>query len=254
MPVPVRRPISTGRSCALPVLDHVGDEALLAGLDRAFGHHHRVLVRLGGEGHLGEEAGLQLAGVLHPGQHLDLARGGVGDVAHVVDRARRNSRAPSGPTWKRTVCALLGPQRLAPPTTLKRSRRRLVSTRVASTCAGLHELPGLHRLGVDHAGARADARSDAAQVLARRCRAPPWSAARPRSRRSLSPRAPVQLLGRDQLLLRQLPRGAAGRRRRARASARAPCGRWPRRARPPADSGRGRCARARCPGPRGRPR
>ena len=70
------------------VLHDVGDEALLARLDGALGHHERALPLLAGERHLGEEAGLELARVVDPGEDLDLAGGGVRDLARRGRSAR----------------------------------------------------------------------------------------------------------------------------------------------------------------------
>ena len=74
------------------------------------------------------------------------------------------------------------------------------------------------------------------------------------ARRSCLAARAVQLLGRHQLLARQLPRAAPGR-RGALLRRPAPCGRSASAAlAPPAGSGRGRCGPARCRCPRGRPR
>ena len=122
---------------------------VIAGLDRAFRHHEGSPSRLGGQRHLGEEAGLQLAGILHPGHHLDLAGGRIGDVADVIDRGHEvpvTQRRDAEPHR----LAPLRPQRLR----LGHAEAQLQAAHVherAEHVAGLDEPARLHRLGVDDA-------------------------------------------------------------------------------------------------------
>ena len=151
-PVPVRRPISIGRSAGLALLHDVGHEALLAGLHRALrARPARPCCVSPARVDLGEEARLEHARVLDPGQHLDLA-GAPGRRPRPRGRSRAvKSCGPRArhPERRRSRSAARASD--SPSDTLKRRRRRLVSTRVASTPPVLHVLAGVHRLGVDHA-------------------------------------------------------------------------------------------------------
>src|SRR5260221_1158665 len=67
-----------GPEVRLALVDHVGHESLLAGLDRPLWDDQGVFLRLAGQADLADEARLEHPRVLHPGEDLDLAGGPFG--------------------------------------------------------------------------------------------------------------------------------------------------------------------------------
>ena len=134
----------------LSLLDHVGHEPLLAGLDRALRHHERLLPRLAGQRHLREEAGLQLSRVLNPGHALDLTGLGIRDLPDVVDLRGKVPGAERRDPEVHGV-ALVGTQGLAFRDLEAQAQAAGVHER-REHHSRLYELAGLHRLRVYDAG------------------------------------------------------------------------------------------------------
>jgi hypothetical protein len=146
------QPNLDGAQAGLAIVDHVGHEALLAGLDRALGHDQGVLASFTREGDFGEEARFQGSGVLDPGQDFDLAGGRVGHLAHVVDPGREilgaESRHPEG-----DVAVLAGAQGLSVRDLEPQAKPGRVHEG-GQDLAELDVLAGFQGAGVDHPGTR----------------------------------------------------------------------------------------------------